>query len=146
MYRPLSLPPVRLLLAERNDYTRRVVRETLFVAGIRHLSVASDQVMAMSHAAAGYFDVAVFGWELATAGDAILLDALSALRDGRGDKVRLVALMAGATRAGVDRARQCGVRTIIVLPLSPASLVQRLNRILLTEEPTDDIDFREAAA
>jgi AmiR/NasT family two-component response regulator len=144
MYRPLRLPPVRVLVVERNDYTRRVIREVLFTAGIRHLRVASDQVTAMTHLAAGYFDVAVVDWELATAGESLLLNALASTRDAAGHPVQLFAVMTGPTRATIDLVRSSGIRAAVMRPFSAASLVNRLNRMMRPDDALDDFEIRDA--
>jgi DNA-binding response OmpR family regulator len=145
MYRPLSLPRVGVLVAERSAYVRNIIREHLFVAGIRHLCLAEDQVQAMSHLEAGAFEAAIADWDLLTAGDGTLLKVLAEARRPDGGRTHLLAAMARPTRAGVVRARERGVRAALVRPFSPRALVGRLNRLLVEPVPDEDdgeVEFR----
>jgi DNA-binding NarL/FixJ family response regulator len=137
MYRPLSLPPIRILIADRSAYSRAVIRETLFAAGIRHLRPAQDQVSAMAQLAASRIDLAVADWALVTAGDGALLAALAGPGGATARPIGLLAIMAEATRRQVEDARRKGARAILLRPFSPAALVGRLAR-LARESAWDD--------
>lgn len=145
MYHPLSLPRVGVLVAERSAYVRNTIREHLFVAGIRHMCLAEDQVQVMSHLEAGAFEAAIADWELLVAGDGTLLRVLAEARRPDGGRTHLLAAMSRPTRAGVMRARERGVRAALVRPFSPRALVGRLNRLLVEtgrEQDDGEVEYR----
>lgn len=142
MYRPLSLPKLRVLIAERSSYLRNVVREHLFAAGVRHMRIAQDQLQVMAHLAAEDFDVAVADWALMTAGDGTLLKLLGKAKRMDGESTALLAAMSEPTRATVTAARDSGVRAILVRPFSPVALVSRMGHIIQPVLQLDEVEFR----
>jgi DNA-binding response OmpR family regulator len=146
MYRPLSLPGVRILIAERSAYLRTVIREHLFAAGVRHMRIAQDQVQVMAHLSGESFDAAIADWTLLTAGDGTLLKLLGSARRSGGAKMALLAAMSEPTRTSVTTARDSGVNAVVVRPFSERDLISRMHRILLPDPESDELEFRPVAS
>jgi two-component system chemotaxis response regulator CheY len=124
-----------ILIADSNAYTRRLTRTMLVNLGCKSIYEVGDGVAALEAIRNVNPDVMVLDWELP------ILDGREVMRIVRSPGVfpkpnlPIIMLTDIGKRSRVHQAMRLGVHELLVKPISPKTLQQRLIGILLKPRP-----------
>ena len=130
-----AIENLTILVADSNAYTRKLTRSMLINLGAKSIYEASDGVAALDSIRTINPDVMIMNWDMPG------LDGPEVMRVVRSPEVfpranlPVIMLTDRGSRSVVRDAVRLGVHELLVTPISPKSLQQRLLGILLYPRP-----------
>jgi two-component system, chemotaxis family, chemotaxis protein CheY len=126
---------LNIVVADQNQYTRKLTRMMLMNIGAKSIYEAADGVTALDIIRTANPDVAILDWEMP------LMSGYDVMRIVRSPGVfpkpelPMILLTAGADRLRVNEAIRLGVHEFLCKPTSPGALRDRLVSILVKPRP-----------
>jgi two-component system chemotaxis response regulator CheY len=126
---------LNIVVADQNQYTRKLTRMMLMNIGVKSIYEAADGVAALDTIRTANPDVAILDWEMP------LMSGHDVIRIVRSPGVfpkpdlPVILLTAGADRLRVNEAIRLGVHEFLCKPTSPGALRDRLLSILVKPRP-----------
>ena len=126
---------LNIVVADQNQYTRKLTRMMLMNIGLKSIYEAADGVAALDTIRTANPDVAILDWEMP------LMSGHDVIRIVRSPGVfpkpdlPVILLTAGADRLRVNEAIRLGVHEFLCKPTSPGALRDRLLSILVKPRP-----------
>lgn len=136
----LDLTRINLLAVEDNPQAMEVMSQILMGFGVVHATKCVDTAEAIQKAGARQFDLVLADDDPLTQGGLELLRALRGDPSGPNYTVHVLLLSANTSEARVIAARDAGASFIVAKPLSPRTLLTRIewiarnNRSFVTSE------------
>jgi CheY-like chemotaxis protein len=130
-----AIEGLTMLIADSNAYTRRLTRSMLMNLGVKSIYEANDGVVALEAIRNVSPDVMVLNWDMPG------LDGPEVMRIVRSPEVfpkanlPVIMLTDRSTRSVVRSAVRLGVHELLIKPISPKALQQRLIGIMLYPRP-----------
>lgn len=124
-----------ILLAERNAYTRRLTRTMLINSGVRTIYEASDGAAVLDLIAKVSPDVLILDWDLPVLNGPEVTRVIRSPGIFPAASLPIIMLTELGLRSRVAAAVRLGVHEILVKPVSPKALRERLIGVLLAPRP-----------
>lgn len=128
----IAFKDICALIVDPTGHSRALLRGVLVSLGVRRISALKDTEQALQYMEEERFDV-VFCDEK--------IDVIAFLKRLRRDvrtldvTVPVILILAGANRQQIQTIRDAGVNDVIVKPVSPKTVEQKLQSLILTPKP-----------
>jgi DNA-binding response OmpR family regulator len=129
--------PVRVLIAEKNAFYRRVIRQYLLPARQSEMTDVETSLEAISMLLLQPFDLFVADWQTLTGNDGALLELVARRARAARRRMPVLALMAAPTRSTVLHASNNAVDMVLCKPFSLKVLQVRTEWLL--SRPDQDL-------
>lgn len=125
-----SMSCLRVLIADKNTFYRRVLRQNLMPGRQSDMQEAESALDAVGLLLAQPFDLFVVDWDLLIANDGALLELIVRRAKMAKRKMPVMALMQNPTQSSVLHASNNNIDMILRKPFSPKALQQRMRWIV----------------
>ncbi len=125
-----SSTPIRVLIADKNSFYRRVLRQNLFPRRQVETHEAESSLDAMSLLLAQPFDLFLADWDVLMANDGALLELVVRRARLARRKMPVMALMVNPTHSSVLHASNNAIDMVLKKPFSPKMLNQRCDWLM----------------
>ena len=126
---------LNIVVADQNQYTRRLTRMMLMTIGAKSIYEAADGVTALDVFRTANPDVAILDWEMPLVSGQDLIRIVRSPGVFPKPDLPIILLTAGADRSRVNEAIRLGVHEFLCKPTSPGALRDRLVSILVKPRP-----------
>jgi two-component system, chemotaxis family, chemotaxis protein CheY len=126
---------LNIVVADQNQYARKLTRMMLMNIGAKSIYEAGDGVAALDTIRTANPDVAILDWEMPLVSGQDLIRIIRSPGVFPKPDLPIILLMAGADRLRVTEAIRLGVHEFLCKPTSPVALRDRLMSILLKPRP-----------
>ena len=126
---------LNIVVADQNQYTRRLTRMMLMTIGAKSIYEATDGVTALDVFRTANPDVAILDWEMPLVSGQDLIRIVRSPGVFPKPDLPIILLTAGADRSRVNEAIRLGVHEFLCKPTSPGALRDRLVSILVKPRP-----------
>ena len=126
---------LNIVVADQNQYTRKLTRMMLMTIGAKSIYEAADGVTALDVFRTANPDVAIVDWELPLVSGQDLIRIVRSPGVFPKPDLPIIVLTAGADRLRVTEAIRLGVHEFLCKPTSPGALRDRLVSILVKPRP-----------
>jgi two-component system chemotaxis response regulator CheY len=126
---------LNIVVADQNQYTRKLTRMMLMNIGAKSIYEAADGVAALDVIRTANPDVAIVDWEMPLMSGQDLIRIVRSPRVFPKPDLPIILLTAGADRLRVTEAIKLGVHEFLCKPTSPGALRDRLASILVKPRP-----------
>lgn len=126
---------LNIVVADQNQYARKLTRMVLMTIGAKSICEAADGVAALDVFRTGNPDVAIMDWEMPLVSGRDLIRIVRSPGVFPKPDLPIILLTAGADRLRVTEAIQLGVHEFLCKPTSPGALRDRLASILVKPRP-----------
>jgi two-component system chemotaxis response regulator CheY len=126
---------LNIVVADQNQYTRKLTRMMLMNIGAKSIYEASDGVTALDTIRTANPDVAILDWEMPLMSGQDLIRIIRSPGVFPKPDLPIILLTAGADRVRVNEAIRLGVHEFLCKPTSPGALRNRLVSILVKPRP-----------
>jgi DNA-binding response OmpR family regulator len=129
---------LRVLIADRNPFYRRVLRQNLNLSRPLEMFDAESSLESISLLLTQPFNILLADWEILTSNDGALLELISRRAKLARRKMPTLALMNQPTQSSVLHASNNSIEMVLRKPFSPKQLQAR-TRWLLDRVPLDAV-------
>lgn len=126
---------LNIVVADQNQYTRKLTRMMLMTIGAKSIYEAADGVTALDTIRTANPDVAIIDWEMPLMSGQDLIRIVRSPGVFPMPDLPIILLTAGANRLRVNEAIRLGVHEFLCKPTSPGALRNRLVSILVQPRP-----------
>jgi two-component system, chemotaxis family, chemotaxis protein CheY len=126
---------LNIVVADQNQYTRKLTRMMLMNIGAKSIYEAADGVTALDTIRTANPDVAILDWEMPLMSGQDLIRVIRSPGVFPRPDLPIILLTAGADRVRVNEAIRLGVHEFLCKPTSPGALRNRLVSILVKPRP-----------
>jgi two-component system chemotaxis response regulator CheY len=126
---------LNIVVADQNQYTRKLTRMMLMNIGAKSIYEAADGVTALDTIRTANPDVAILDWEMPLMSGKDLIRIIRSPGVSPKPDLPIILLTAGADRLRVNEAIRLGVHEFLCKPTSPGALRNRLVSILVKPRP-----------
>jgi two-component system chemotaxis response regulator CheY len=126
---------LNIVVADQNQYTRKLTRMMLMNIGAKSIYEASDGVTALDTIRTANPDIAILDWEMPLMSGQDLIRIVRSPGVFPKPDLPIILLTAGADRLRVNEAIRLGVHEFLCKPTSPGALRNRLVSILVKPRP-----------
>jgi two-component system, chemotaxis family, chemotaxis protein CheY len=126
---------LNIVVADQNQYTRKLTRMMLMNIGAKSIYEAADGVTALDTIRTANPDVAILDWEMPLMSGQDLIRIIRSPGVFPKPDLPIILLTAGADRLRVNQAIRLGVHEFLCKPTSPGALRNRLVSILVKPRP-----------
>jgi two-component system, chemotaxis family, chemotaxis protein CheY len=126
---------LNIVVADQNQYTRKLTRMMLMTIGAKSIYEAADGVAALDVFRTANPDVAILDWDMPLVSGQDLIRIVRSPGVFPKPDLPIILLTAGADRLRVTEAIQLGVHEFLCKPTSPGALRDRLASILVQPRP-----------
>jgi CheY-like chemotaxis protein len=139
-FRAESLETLKVLVVDDNYNAQRLLADVLRAAGVGQIETASDGDRARDKIATWNPDIIFSDWHMPVMGGVELTRSIrrAALCPDRyipNPQVPVILVTSRRSKADVQKAREAGVNEFVIKPFSPATLLVRLQLVLLNPRP-----------
>jgi two-component system, chemotaxis family, chemotaxis protein CheY len=135
---------IRVLIAEDNQYLRKLIRNLLVNAGIKNIDEVVDGLAGFEAIKSFEPDIVILDWELPLLNGAELVRIVRTPGMLARSSVPIIMFGATAARSRVAEAKRLGVNAYLTMPVSAKTLLDRIVSILpkapMVVEPGADGD------
>jgi two-component system, chemotaxis family, chemotaxis protein CheY len=126
---------LNIVVADQNQYTRKLTRMMLMNIGAKSIYEAADGVTALDTIRTANPDVAILDWDMPLMSGQDLIRIIRSPGVFPKPDLPIILLTAGADRLRVNEAIRLGVHEFLCKPTSPGALRNRLVSILVKPRP-----------
>jgi CheY-like chemotaxis protein len=126
---------LNIVVADQNQYTRKLTRMMLMNIGAKSIYEAADGVTALDTIRTANPDVAILDWDMPLMSGQDLIRIVRSPGVFPKPDLPIILLTAGADRLRVNEAIRLGVHEFLRKPTSPGALRNRLVSILVKPRP-----------
>ena len=126
---------INILLADQNQYTRKLTRMMLMNIGVKSICEAADGIAAVDIIRTAKPDVAILDWEMPMLSGHEIMRIVRSPGVYSNPHLPIIVLTASAHRSRVNEAIRLGVHEFLRKPTSPGALRDRLLSILVKPRP-----------
>jgi CheY-like chemotaxis protein len=138
--RPDDLSDLKVLVVDDNVNVQRLICDVLRAGGVGHIDTAMDGMHARERIAAGGPHVIFSDWNMPVMGG---LELTRSIRRAvvapdpciPNPRVPVIIVTGHRSEADVETARKAGVNEFVIKPFTPASLLSRIQLVLLKPRP-----------
>ena len=120
----------RVLIADRNQFYRRVIRQHVLPARLSGMSEAESSIDTMSLLLSQPFDLLVADWDVLIGNDGALLELIVRRAKLARRRMPVLALMSLPTQSSVLHASNNAINLVLRKPFSPKMLQDRAEFLL----------------
>ena len=120
----------RVLIADRNQFYRRVIRQHVLPARLSEMSEAESSIDTMSLLLSQPFDLLVADWDVLIGNDGALLELIVRRAKLARRRMPVLALMSLPTQSSVLHASNNAINLVLRKPFSPKMLQDRAEFLL----------------
>jgi PAS domain S-box-containing protein len=132
-----SLPPLRILVAEDNEFNQQVVHHLLTRKG-HHVQIAKDGQQALDALEADRFDLLLLDVHMPELDGFRVIELLRQREQGRGSRLPVVALTARSMKGDRERCLEAGMDEFLAKPIRRKELFAAIERVLVGHAPSDN--------
>ena len=129
----------RVLIADKNQFYRRVIRQHVLPARLSEMSEAESSIDTMSLLLSHPFDLLVADWDVLIGNDGALLELIVRRAKMARRKMPVLALMSLPTQSSVLHASNNAINLVLRKPFSPKMLQDRAE-FLLSSMPAELVE------
>lgn len=129
----------RVLIADKNQFYRRVIRQHMLPARLSEMSEAESSIDTMSLLLSHPFDLLVADWDVLVGNDGALLELIVRRAKMARRKMPVLALMSLPTQSSVLHASNNAINLVLRKPFSPKMLQDRAE-FLLSSMPAELVE------
>ncbi len=129
----------RVLIADKNQFYRRVIRQHVLPARLSEMSEAESSIDTMSLLLSHPFDLLVADWDVLIGNDGALLELIVRRAKMARRKMPVLALMSVPTQSSVLHASNNAINLVLRKPFSPKMLQDRAE-FLLSSMPAELVE------
>lgn len=129
----------RVLIADKNQFYRRVIRQHVLPARLSEMSKAESSIDTMSLLLSHPFDLLVADWDVLIGNDGALLELIVRRAKMARRKMPVLALMSLPTQSSVLHASNNAINLVLRKPFSPKMLQDRAE-FLLSSMPAELVE------
>lgn len=130
-----DLSNISVLVVDDNEFTRKLMHSVLNALKIRRIQMANDGASGYQIFSQTAVDIAIIDWEMEPVNGPQLVRRMRTDTNSPNPYVPIIMLTAHTDIHSVMAARDCGVNEFLAKPISPASVYERMVRILETSRP-----------
>ncbi len=125
-----SMSGLRVLIADKNSFYRRVLRQNLLPGQPSEMQEAETALDAVGLLLAQPFDLFIVDWDLLIANDGALLELVVRRAKLAKRRMPVMTLMVNPTQSSVLHASNNNIDMVLRKPFSPKALQQRMRWIV----------------
>jgi CheY-like chemotaxis protein len=126
---------VRVLIAEDNQYLRKLIRNLLINVGIKRIDEVNDGLAGFEAIKSLEPDIAIVDWELPLLNGAELVRIIRTPGMLQRPAVPVIMFGASAERWRIAEAKRLGVNAYLAMPISAQTLLDRIVSIMAKSRP-----------
>ena len=126
---------VRVLIAEDNQYLRKLIRNLLINVGIKRIDEVNDGLAGFEAIKSLEPDIAILDWELPLLNGAELVRIVRTPGMLQRPAVPIIMFGTSAERWRIAEAKRLGVNAYLTMPISAKALLDRIVGIFVNCEP-----------
>jgi two-component system chemotaxis response regulator CheY len=126
---------VRVLIAEDNQYVRKLIRNLLINVGIKRIDEVNDGLAGFEAIKSLEPDIAILDWELPLLNGAELVRIIRTPGMLQRPPMPVIMLGASAERWRIAEAKRLGVNAYLAMPISAKTLLDRIVSIMSKSRP-----------
>lgn len=126
---------VRVLIAEDNQYLRKLIRNLLINVGIKRIDEVNDGLAGFEAIKSLEPDIAILDWELPLLNGAELVRIIRTPGMLQRPPMPVIMLGASAERWRIAEAKRLGVNAYLAMPISAKTLLDRIVSIMSKSRP-----------
>ena len=126
---------VRVLIAEDNQYVRKLIRNLLINVGIKRIDEDNDGLARFEAIKSLEPDIAILDWELPLLNGAELVRIIRTPGMLQRPPMPVIMLGASAQRWRIAEAKRLGVNAYLAMPISAKTLLDRIVSIMSKSRP-----------
>jgi two-component system, chemotaxis family, chemotaxis protein CheY len=126
---------VRVLIAEDNQYLRKLIRNLLINVGIKRIDEVNDGLAGFEVIKSLEPDIAILDWELPLLNGAELVRIVRTPGMLQRPAVPIIMFGASAERWRIAEAKRLGVNSYLAMPISAKTLLDRIVSIMAKSRP-----------
>ncbi len=134
----VQLSKLRVMIVDRNEHMRMLVKSLLFAMGFRVFTEAEDGRQALLELRRTPVDLIITGWEMEPIGGLELIQTLRRASDSPCPRANIIILTAYAARENIIEARNAGMTEFLTKPLTAEKLYTRVMSVLKYPRPFVD--------
>ena len=129
------LSEIEFLVAEDNDFARRIVRDVLKALGARNVRYAKDGAEALNIAKLFPIDIALIDWDMPLIDGIEFTEFIRQSQDSPNPFLPIIMMTAHSEHPKVIEARDKGVNEYLIKPFSAAQLLKRIQMVVENPRP-----------
>lgn len=129
------LSEIEFLVAEDNDFARKIVRDVLKALGARNPRYASDGAEALTMAKSYPIDIALIDWDMPVIDGIEFTNFIRTSNDSPNPFLPIIMMTAFSEHPKVIEARDAGINEYLVKPFSAAQLLKRIQMVVEHPRP-----------
>ncbi len=126
---------VRVLIAEDNQYLRKLIRNLLINVGIKRIDEVNDGLAGFEAIKSLEPDIAILNWELPLLNGAELVRIVRTPGMLQRPAVPIIMFGTSAERWRIAEAKRLGVNAYLTMPISAKTLLDRIVSIMAKSRP-----------
>lgn len=129
------LSEIEFMVAEDNDFARKIVRDVLKALGAGHTRYATDGAEALNMAKSYPIDIALIDWNMPVIDGLEFTNFIRKSPDSPNPFLPIIMISSYSEHPRVIEARDAGVNEYLVKPFSAAQLLKRIQIIVENPRP-----------
>lgn len=129
------LSEIEFLVAEDNDFARKIVRDVLKALGARNPRYAIDGGEALTLAKSYPIDIALIDWDMPVIDGIEFTNFIRTSNDSPNPFLPIIMITAFSEHPKVIQARDAGINEYLMKPFSAAQLLKRIQMVVENPRP-----------